>query len=216
MRSGYSLTANPGFGVTFYCNTDATHSNYCSSQTGLVGYAPAQGAYSYVTLCNYFFTNVWSSTLCGQPGTSNPPAQTYLEQWQEPYMQAGKSKFDVLRAVVNIFTGIALHEMLHCYKIAGTNTIIDGPDKYNQGGVNYLYRGVSSLAQNAATNGDAPLTNSQNFVYFAQAVTNTEAPLPCNCCSFGGPTLSFCSGLPDSPACGACTCGGVDPNPSGS
>lgn len=105
---------------------------------------------------------------------------------------------------------------MHCYLIVHTSNIVDGPDANNQGGINYDFEGVSGLAQNAATNGDAPLTNSQNFVFFAQAVTNAIAPAPCNCCSFGGPSLSYCSGLPNSPACGACTCGGSDPNPQGS
>lgn len=82
--------ANPGLGLTFYCNTDAAHSDYCSTQQGVVGYAPAVGAYAYVTLCNIFFEDIWSSTLCNLPGTTTPtPGTTYL-QWRDPSMQAGK------------------------------------------------------------------------------------------------------------------------------
>ena len=57
--------------------------------TGLVGYAPAYGANNYVTLCDYFFSNICSSMLCNQPGTLNPHPPTTVAEWQQPYMQAG-------------------------------------------------------------------------------------------------------------------------------
>ena len=85
----YDLLKNPGIGLTFYCNTDVGHSAYCAAD-GLVGYAPAVGAYSYVTLCDYFFNDIWSSTLCSQPGTQDPPDGITIAQFQNPAMQAGK------------------------------------------------------------------------------------------------------------------------------
>ena len=106
--------------------------------------------------------------------------------------------------------------MLHVSLVVGTNTIVDGPDPNEQGGDNYYYHGVSQNAMNAAMNNDAPLKNSQNFVFFAQEATNLVAPLPCNCCPYGGSTLSLCKNLPKSPACSTCTCGGFNPNPKGS
>lgn len=109
--------------------------------------------------------------------------------------------------------GIVLHELLHAHVLTGQYTVKDGPTDQEQGGIWYTYAGVSYLADNAASNNDAPLRNSQNYVFFAQAVTNSVAPAPCNCCSFGGPTISQCKGLLGSPACSICTCGGSNPNP---
>lgn len=110
-----------------------------------------------------------------------------------------------------------LHELLHSSLIIGTSSIIDGPDPNAQGGENYAYSGVTALAANAATNHDAPLTNSENFVLFAMAVANQLDPegATCDCCPLGGKgTLDLCKIFPDSMACGQCTCGGVDPNPN--
>ena len=86
----YNLIANPGLGLTFYCNTDAANTDSCTTEQGVLGYAPAVGAYAYVTLCDTFFEDIWSSTLCGSPGTTTPPPGTTYIQWRDPSMQAGK------------------------------------------------------------------------------------------------------------------------------
>ena len=173
-------------GFTWYCDIDPGSKTYCQEYPSAYGYAPWIGSkLRYLTLCPFFFTKLWASTICHVPGANDrgPPG------WQIDLDQPS----------------IMMHEMLHDAKLAGLGGIDDGQNDTAQG--QYTYKQVTNLAINSASNGDAPIKNSQSFVYFALEVRNlTSTPQNQECihCPLQPPS-DICAQAPSSPACQSCS-----------
>lgn len=164
-------------GVTRACVADSDPG--CAS--GAFGFAPVPGTVpGSVSLCSNFFDSTWASTACGVPGTQTPTLGT-VSQWQQPYDQPG----------------VILHELLHDEGVTGTPNINDGPG-FPEGQDQYTYDDTIALATNAATNGDAPLQNSNNFLYYAMTIRNHLDPsAACDGCHLI-PPQDVCSQAPQS------------------
>ena len=179
--SFYTIDA-PLLGLTWACG-----GNSGGCKPGVFGFAPPPSVSpGGVTLCNQFFQTTWASTACGIPGTTTPSVGT-VAQWQTPWDQPM----------------VVLHELLHDALVTGVPNINDGPGYPANQGL-YEFDEVIDLAQNAATNGDAPLQNSQNFVYYAMEIRNIFNPTAqCAGCPMTPPNY-VCNSVPNSPACSHC------------